>query len=180
MDIDYAATERCIAKKYRYYGSFTLFNHPRTRLIGLDKIMAMGLFSQSNDTCGQWRSHTARDQDWEQDRDQSVLIYVMQNCSQWSNTGTGTRTHCYRPQRSCGQGIFLHLSVIHSVHRGGKGVCLSACWDTTPPGADPLPGSRPSRDQTPPPNQTPPPGADTPPGSRLQHTVYERPVRILL
>ena len=25
-----------------------------------------------------------------------------------------------------------------------------------------------------------PPGADTPPGSRLKHTVYERPVRILL
>ena len=67
MDINYAGTEWCIAKKYRYYGSFTLFHHPRTRLIGLDKIMAMGLFSQSNDTCGQWRSHTARDQDWEQD-----------------------------------------------------------------------------------------------------------------
>ena len=35
--------------------------------------------------------------------------------------------------------IFLHLSVIHSVHRGG--VCLSACWDTSPP--------PPSRKQTP-------------------------------
>ena len=49
-------------------------------------------------------------------------------------------------------------------------------WELTPPGADP-------------PDQTPqsrhPPGADTPPeqtppGSRLQHTVYEWPVRILL
>ena len=49
--------------------------------------------------------------------------------------------------------IFLHQTVCHSVHRG---VCLSACWDTTPP-----------------------PGAD-PPGSRLRHTVNEWPVRILL
>ena len=70
--------------------------------------------------------------------------------------------------------IFLHLSVIHSVHRG-EGVCLSACWDT-PLGAD----------TSPPPERTPPradnpPGADTPPPeSRLQHRVYERPVRVLL
>ena len=111
--------------------------------------------------------------------------------------------------------IFLHLSVIHSVHRG-EGVCLSACWDTTTPHPEqtppdqiptPLgaanPGSRPPLDQTPhPPRSRPPwpdthpptlPGADTPPGadspqeqtppppgSRLQHAVYERPVRILL
>ena len=67
----------------------------------------------------------------------------------------------------------------------GRGVCLSACWDI-PPGADS------PREQTPP-DQTPPPGADAPPqtrpspqtrhpprGSRLQHTVNERPVRILL
>ena len=69
----------------------------------------------------------------------------------------------------------------------GRGVCLSACWDI-PPGAD-----SPPREQTPP-DQTPSPGADAPPqtrpspqtrhppppGSRLQHTVNERPVRILL
>ena len=36
----------------------------------------------------------------------------------------------YRPQRSCGQGNILHLSVI--LFTGGGGVCLSACWDTTP------------------------------------------------
>ena len=30
--------------------------------------------------------------------------------------------------------MFLHLSVSHSVHRGG--VCLSACWDTHIPWAD--------------------------------------------
>ena len=35
------------------------------------------------------------------------------------------------------------------------------------------------REQTPP-EQTRPPGADPTPGSRLQHTVNERPVRILL
>ena len=92
--------------------------------------------------------------------------------------------------------IFLHLSVI--LFTGG--VCLSACWDTTPqhqttpqsrhpleqthtpwtrhhpPGTRP-PWSRPSWHQTPrsrhPPDQTPL-------GSRLQHTVYERPVHILL
>ena len=48
--------------------------------------------------------------------------------------------------------MFLHLSVSHSVHRGG--VCPSACWDTPPP-------SRHSLGQTPP-GQTPP-RADTPP-----------------
>ena len=51
---------------------------------------------------------------------------------------------CYRPQRSCGKVMFLHLSVILST----GGVCLSACWDTTPPG------------------QTPPPTGQTPPLGR--------------
>ena len=36
--------------------------------------------------------------------------------------------HLYRPQRSCGKVMFLHLSC-HSV----QGVCPSACWDTHPP-----------------------------------------------
>ena len=97
--------------------------------------------------------------------------------------------------------IFLHLSVIHSVHRGGgKGVCLSACWDTTlprdqtpppprPPGSrhhhPPGPDTHPLGADTPPPGsrhppRSRPPQEQTPPGSRLQHTVYERPVRILL
>ena len=97
--------------------------------------------------------------------------------------------------------IFLHLSVIHSVHRE-EGVCPSACWDTTPPDqADTPPGPgrhAPPRDQadTPQTRQTPPWTRQTPPGpgrhppgpgrtplpprSRLQHTVYEWPVRILL
>ena len=101
----------------------------------------------------------------------------------------------YRPQRSWAKVIFSQVCVKNSVH-GGEGVCLSACWDTPspeqppprsihPPEQTPLqdqacpwsrhlprtrpPGSSPPRDQTPP-----------PPGSRLQHTVNERPVRILL
>ena len=65
--------------------------------------------------------------------------------------------------------IFLHLFVI--LFTGG--VCLSAYWDTTPPPSKPLP--RPD-----PPEQTPPRSRHPPPGSRLQYTVYERPVRILL
>ena len=80
--------------------------------------------------------------------------------------------------------MFLQASVCP---QGGGGVCLSACWDTTPPGSrhplewtpppgsrHPLPGSRhtpqsrhPSRADTPPLEQTPPqsrhpPRADTP------------------
>ena len=61
--------------------------------------------------------------------------------------------------------------------------------DQTPPGAD-TPGADTHPDQTRPPRSRPPQGADihppqdqTPPsplGSRLQHTVNERPVRILL
>ena len=56
--------------------------------------------------------------------------------------------------------IFLHLSVILLT---GRGVCLSACWNTTPP------------EQTPPRADTPqeqtPPRADTAPGSR--HPPWE-------
>ena len=94
---------------------------------------------------------------------------------------------CYWPQRSWAKVIFSQACVILST--GGEGVCLSACWDTSPLGADTPPGSRPPRSIHPPGADTPPtrhppgadpPGADPPPGSRLQHTVYERPVRILL
>ena len=74
---------------------------------------------------------------------------------------TGTLS-CYRPQQSCGQGN-IFTPVCHSVHRGG----LPQCMLGYPPGSRP-PGIR------------HPPGSDTPPGSRLQHTVYERPGRILL
>ena len=47
----------------------------------------------------------------------------------------------------------------------------------TPPNAEPPPDGEPPRDGEPPPDG----GTHTPPPrSRLQHTVYERPVRILL
>ena len=106
--------------------------------------------------------------------------------------------------------IFLHLSVIHSVHRGGSASVHAGIppppgsrppgsdtpWDQTPfplradtpqsrypPRAD-TPRSRHPQEQTPPPSRHPleqrPPRTRPPLGSRLQHTVYERPVRILL
>ena len=46
-------------------------------------------------------------------------------------TKMGTRPIFAVRKRSCGKVMFLHLSVSHSVHRGG-GVCPSACWDTPP------------------------------------------------
>ena len=67
------------------------------------------------------------------------------------------QVHIYRPQRSCSKVIFSQACVKNSVH-GGRGVCLSACWDT-PPWTDPPHG------------QTPPP-----PSRRL----LQRTVRILL
>ena len=54
---------------------------------------------------------------------------------------------------------------------GGRGVCLSACWDIppradTPPGADTPQSRPPSREQTPPaadpPRSSSPPGKQTP------------------
>ena len=85
--------------------------------------------------------------------------------------------------------IFSEACVKNSAHRG-EGVCLSACWDTHPPGADtplweqtPL-GADTPREQAPPwsrhPRSRHPLEADTPPGSGLQHTVNERLVHILL
>ena len=81
-----------------------------------------------------------------------------------------------------------------SVHRGGG--CLPQCmlgchnppgWRAPPDEADQPPqnGEPPRTRQTPPgmenpPDQADPPGMENPPRSRLQHTVYERPVCILL
>ena len=90
----------------------------------------------------------------------------------------------YRPQRSWAKVIFSQACVCPQ-----GGVCLSACWDTPPPPRSRSrphpPGSRHPRMEADPPGsrhlpEGRPPGADTPPEGRLQHTVYERPVRILL
>ena len=106
-------------------------------------------------------------------------------------------------KRSLGQGN-IFTPVCYSVHRG---VCLSACWDTTPPRtrhpprADPL-GTEPPppREQQthplgpgthqehtllgsrPPQEQTAPPWEQTPPPEQsiLGDMVNERAVRILL
>ena len=113
----------------------------------------------------------------------------------------------YRPQRSCGQG-YVFTRVCDSVHRGVREnppKQTTPRAGRTPPGPDhhhpPRPGRPSQTRQTPPwagrtpprpdhpprPGRHPPGQADTPlsrtphpPGSRLQHTVYERPVRILL
>ena len=66
--------------------------------------------------------------------------------------------------------FYRHLST----GGGGGGVCLSACWDTTPrsrhpPGAD-TPQSRPPGEQT-----QPPPGADTPQNRHLRRAETTPP-----
>ena len=79
--------------------------------------------------------------------------------------------------------IFLHLFVI--LFTGGVSSRENPPAGRTPPPGLDTPQTRPPWDQTPQ-EQTPPwdqtlPRADTPPpGSRLQHTVNERPVCILL
>ena len=91
----------------------------------------------------------------------------------------------YRPQRSCEGYVFT--PVCHSVHR--VGVCLSACWDTTPPqsrhplGADTPQIRHPPGADTPwnthPPRPGTLPGAGNPP-PREQRRLLLRTVRILL
>ena len=72
----------------------------------------------------------------------------------------------YRPQRSWAKVIFSQASVCP---QGGRGsVSVHAGIYPPPPGTRHPPGA------------DTPPQADTPLGSRLQHTVNERPVCILL
>ena len=100
----------------------------------------------------------------------------------------------YRLQRSCGQG-YVFTCVCDSVHRGrgSLGTTSPGTRQTPRDQADPPPDQadtpgpgRPSRTrQTPPrPDRPPPrPGRPHPPmplGRRLQHTVNEQPVHILL
>ena len=107
----------------------------------------------------------------------------------------------YRPQRSCGQGnVFTGVClstggrVYASVHAGipdpprTRQTPLDQADPLGPgrhplpaPGSPPGPGRPPWTRQTPRDQHTPPlDQADPPPGSRLQHTVYERLVHILL
>ena len=72
----------------------------------------------------------------------------------------------YRPQRSCGQG-YVFTRVCDSVNGGGMSEADTPQEQTPPEQTHPPPGSR-------------SPGADPLPVSRLRHTIYERPVRILL
>ena len=82
--------------------------------------------------------------------------------------------HFYRPQRSWGKVMFLQASVILST---GGGVCLSACWDTPPPRADPPgagtpqelapPGADPPQSKQTPPGADPPKSRHTPPGGDI-------------
>ena len=87
----------------------------------------------------------------------------------------------YRPQRSCGQGnVFTGVCL----STGGVSTSVHA-WMPSPPirQTPPQDQADPRRTrQTPlPRNQADPPQTrQTPPGSRLQHTIYVRPVRILL
>ena len=90
--------------------------------------------------------------------------------------------------------MFLHMSVILSI--GGRGFSRQGepppSWERrAPPGTrqTPLAGRTPPGPGRPPPaGRTPPDQAEPPPmtrqtpspGSRLQNTVYEQPVRILL
>ena len=79
--------------------------------------------------------------------------------------------HYYRPQRSCGKVMFLHLSVSHSVH---KGVYPSMYWGRHPPGQ-----TYPSMhwDRHNPPGRHIPacPGADTPLADISQHALGQTP-----
>ena len=94
-----------------------------------------------------------------------------------------TPQNCYitllLPATKLGQG-YVFTGVCDSVHRGG-GVCLSACWDTTPweqtpprsrhpPGAGIPPEQTSPQEQTPPdqtaPREQTPPQEQTPPESR--------------
>ena len=127
----------------------------------------------------------------------------------WQQTwGYQPETYYYRPQRSWAKVIFSQACVKNSVHRGGRvSASLHAgipprTRQTPPDQADPLrPGRHPPPDQAdhPGPGRHPPrPGRhplqtrQTPPRDQAaplpstrqtpayEHTVYERPVRILL
>ena len=86
--------------------------------------------------------------------------------------------YIYRPQRSWAKVIFSQACVILSTGGGSASVHAGIYPPRTRPPRQHQ--TLPPRDQTPP-APIPHPGTrPPPPGSRLQHTVNERPVRILL
>ena len=105
---------------------------------------------------------------------------------QYLNSDYEYFSNFYRSQRSCGQG-YVFTRVCDSVHRGVSRqgepprAGRTPLGRENPPGADTPPGADPPGQGEHPQVGRTPPGADTLPlGSRLQHTVNERPVRILL
>ena len=82
----------------------------------------------------------------------------------------------YCLQRSCEGYVFTGVCLSTQ----GGGICLSACWDTTPPGSRHPPGADPPWERTPSQSRHPP-GPDTP---RSRHPPKRQPllqtVRILL
>ena len=83
----------------------------------------------------------------------------------WFSKSALLRLAYLPPATKLGQG-YVFTGVCDSVHRGG--ICLSACWDTTPQ-EQMRPSRHPASTDTPP-----------PPQSMLGDTVNARAVRILL
>ena len=77
----------------------------------------------------------------------------------------------YRPQRSWAKVIFSQACVCP---QGGRGVCLSACWDIPPPEQTPSPRADPSGSRHPPlpQEQTPPPPRSRHPPPRKHTPAY--------
>ena len=104
----------------------------------------------------------------------AFLFIITFSCAvQFAITNDG----CYRPQRSWAKVIFSQACVKNSVHRGGEGVCVSACWDTPPGTRPPQPPDQadPPPDQTPPGTRHTPPRSGRPPGTRPPRTSQTPP-----
>ena len=89
----------------------------------------------------------------------TIICFVKANNTSFSNAKKTTiknnTNYIFTVRNKVAKVMFLQASVCPQ-RGGGGGVCLSACWDTTPPRSRP-PRSRHPLEQTP-----PPPRADTP------------------
>ena len=97
-----------------------------------------------------------------------VIAFTICTLSQ-PDTHTSEWRH-YRPQTKFAKVMFLHLSVSHSVHRGG-GASVHAGSRPTSPGADPLGADTPPGANTSP-SRADPLGADIPPGADTPCAVH--------